>query len=418
MKRCHPACPNEGLPFVAERSLDRILDLSLVPTAQLPAGQHSVSTADNIAESLGLRFALVHDWMAVAGGAEAAFREICEMFAGPVYTSQIRSESFPWLKGREVRTSFVQNMPMALTRHYMYAPLMPGVYRGFDLSDADVVLTDSHSFAHHCRPRPDAIHVCYYHTTARSLWTPEIDDRARSGRLAWARRMLAPHMKELDLKASRHPRYVIANSKTTADRLRNHYRREPDEVIYPPVDTAKWADVKREDCDEGLVIWGRLVSYKRVDLAIEAVRITGDKLNIVGSGPMEHALKEQARGMPNVRFHGHLPDQELKKLLSCCWAVIFPGYEDFGLVPVEAMACGVPVVAYALGGASETISKDAGILVKSQTPEAFADGIQTMRKMEFDPATLRARARLYDASVFRDRYAEAVRNAIESRSSK
>lgn len=402
---------------MSPRHTDLGSHLSLVQVVRFPA-QMAASKEGELAESTGLRFALVHDWMAVAGGAEATFCQICDMFPGPVYTSQINADVFPWLEGREIHTSFVQNLPLALRRHYLYAPVMPSVYRNFDLSDADVVLTDSHSFAHHCRPRADAIHVCYYHTTARSLWTPEIDDRARAGRMAWARRMMAPGLKRLDFEASRHPQYIIANSKTTADRIRKHYGREPDEVIYPPVETDKWADVRREDCNEGLLHWGRLVSYKRIDLAIEAARITGIKLNIVGSGPMEPALKEQARGLDNVRFHGRLPDAELKRLMSCCWGVIFPGYEDFGLVPVEAMACGLPVIAYSHGGASETVSKDGGILVDRQTPDAFAQGIRTMQDMDFDHRVLRAKARLYDVRVFRERYGEAIQNAIASKRSK
>jgi glycosyltransferase involved in cell wall biosynthesis len=351
--------------------------------------------------------------MAVAGGAEATFHEICNLYDGPIYTSQCKFESFPWLKDRDVHTSFVQNLPFALRKHYLYAPAMPKVFRSFDLSDADVVLVDSHSFAHHASPRPDAIYIAYYHTTARSLWTPEIDDRAHRGKMAWARRRLMPALKALDFSASRRPDYVIANSKNTAERIRNHYHREADEIIYPPVDVQKWADVRREDCNEGLLIWGRLVSYKRIDIAIEAARLSGHKLNIVGAGPMEPALKEQARGLKNVTFHGRLDDAELKKLMACCWGVIFPGYEDFGLVPVEAMASGLPVIAYGIGGAAETVGNTSGVMVQEQTPQAFADAIAQLEDLEFDHRELRKRASIYDVGVFRERYKSAVNNAIE-----
>ncbi len=390
-------------------------DLKFVNAVDFAAERSAVGDLRRTAVFGDRRFALVHDWMAVSGGAEATFQQICDLFPGPVFTSQCRHESFPWLKDREVNTSFLQRLPFALTMHYLYAPLMPYIYRNFDMRDAEVVLVDSHSFAHHCRTRPGALYVCYYHTTARSLWTPEVDDRARAGRFGWARRQLAPRLKNMDLAASRNPHYVIANSRTTADRIRRFYNREPDEIIYPPVDTQKWADVHRKDCDEGLLIWGRLVSYKRIDIAIEAARITGERLNIVGAGPMEAALKHQARGLPNVRIHGRLPDAELKRLMSCCWAAVFPCYEDFGLVPVEAMASGLPVVAFSRGGASETVADVGGVLFDEQTPESMAAAICRLREMSFDDQELRKRAAQYDISIFRQRYAAAVERALDTR---
>src|SRR5687768_7962537 len=125
-----------------------------------------------------LQFALVHDWLTAPGGSEDVFREICRLFPGVVFTSQYDPARIRFLEGMEVRKSFVQRMPLALKKHYIYAPLLPRVYRGFDLSQFDVVLSDSHSFAHGVRKRPDALHINYYHTPARSLWVPEIDDRA------------------------------------------------------------------------------------------------------------------------------------------------------------------------------------------------------------------------------------------------
>jgi glycosyltransferase involved in cell wall biosynthesis len=352
--------------------------------------------------------------MAVSGGAEATFKQILELFPGAVYTSQCRRESFPWLEGHEVHTSLVQHLPMALDKHYVYAPVMPLIYRRFDLREADVVLVDSHSFAHHCRVRQDALCVCYYHTTARSLWTPEVDDRARAGRLGWARRLLAPTMKRLDLLASRNPHFVIANSRTTADRIRRFYHREPDRVIYPPVDTLRWADVHRSSCEEGLIYWGRLVSYKRIDIAIEAARQTGERLNIVGAGPMEPALKQLARGLPNVRIHGRLSDDELKRLMSHCWGAVFPCYEDFGLVPVEAMASGLPVVAFGKGGATETVGQLGGVLFDEQTPSSMAAAISRLKRLEFDETELRKRASEFDVAIFRTKFSEAVELAIAS----
>lgn len=356
-----------------------------------------------------VRFALVHDWMAVYGGAEELFRHITEMVDGPIVTTQFNADAYPFLKGREVRVSWIDRLPFAYSRHYLYAPVAPDAFRAFDLGGFDVVLVDSHTFAHNVRKPPGAVMLCYYHTPARSLWLPEID-RRMSG---FVQRLIVSRLKRLDLEASKGPDIVLANSQTTAERIRRFYGREVDEVVYPPVETEKWSDVERVSDDEGLLMWGRLIPYKRVDLAIEAARRTGMRLNIVGSGPLRATLEAQAAGASNVVFHGRLPDEELKKLMGRSLATVFPPYEDFGIVPVESLAAGLPVLAFGQGGVTETVTDDCGVLVDEQTPESFAEGIRTLSGRSFDPATLRARAARFDAHVFRERYAAHVERAVD-----
>ncbi len=357
--------------------------------------------------------ALVHDWLTVPGGAEDVFAEVCAMAPkGVVYSSQWDPNRVLFVAGHQVRTSFVNRLPMSRTKHHLYAPLLGDVYRRMDLTAYDLVLCDSHSFAHGVKVRPDATFVCYYHTPARSLWTPEIDGRAASGRAKWARQAIIRRLKRLDLLAAANPTVLIANSQTTAGRIRRFYGREVDAVVYPPVHTEKWLDTPRESEDAGLLFWGRLVPYKRADLAIEAARRTGERLQIVGQGLSEAALKEQARGMANVTFHGRLPDEELKRLMTRCRALVFPGYEDFGIVPVEAMAAGLPVVAYGIGGASETVLPEYGVQFHEQTPEAFVDAIHASRKTTFDTERLRAHARTFDVARFRERYRAVVERAL------
>jgi glycosyltransferase involved in cell wall biosynthesis len=359
-----------------------------------------------------LRFALVHDWLTVPGGSEDVLREVCDLYPGVVFTSQWDRSRIRFLKDREVRTSAIQSLPWALSRHYLYAPVLPGVYRNFRLDEFDVVLSDSHSFAHGVRQRPGALHVCYYHTPARSLWVPEVDDRATSGPLAPLKRLIAQRLRRLDLAASRNPDVLIANSETTAERIRRFYGREVERVIYPPVDTQKWADVGHESDAMGLLYWGRLVRYKRVDLLIEAVRRTGDRLQIVGAGPSEEALKAQAAGMPNVTFHGRLSDADLKVLMAQCRAFAFPAYEDFGIVAVEAMAAGMPVVCYGVGGAAESVTPEFGVRFGVQTADAVVEAIRLLGTKEFDPAATRAHAARFDVSRFRREYRETVDAAI------
>lgn len=356
-----------------------------------------------------MKFALVHDWLTVPGGAEDVFREMVDLFPGVVFTSQFDRSRIKFLEAHEVRTSYVQRLPWALKRHYIYAPLLAGVYSRFDLSEFDVILSDSHSFAHGVRKRPDALHICYYHTPARSLWVPEIDRRASGGIV---KPLIAKRLKTLDLRASKRPDVVLANSKTTAARIERFYGRPVQEVIYPPVETSAFASVPRLGDEEGLLVWGRLIPYKRTDLAIRAAIRTGQKLNIVGSGPMQGRLEELAGGAKHVVFHGRLSDEDLHRLMSRSRAVLFPGYEDFGIVPVEALAAGLPVVAYGQGGATETVLPQFGVLFAEQTEEALAEAIRRLDTLEFDVAAARAHAKTFDRSIFRERYRQVVESSI------
>jgi glycosyltransferase involved in cell wall biosynthesis len=358
-----------------------------------------------------VKIAAVHDWLVNPGGSEEVLREVLSLYQCVLFTSQCNRSLFPWLEGVEVRTSCIQRLPFSLTKHALYAPLASWAYPRFDLSEYDVVLSDSHSFAHGVKKRADALHVNYFHTPPRSLWLPEIDRRA-SGLLA---RLIVGTLKKRDLAASRRPDVLFANSKTTAERIRRFYGREVSQVIYPPVHTETFRKVERRADDEGFLIWGRLVHYKRVDLAIEAARITGVRLNVVGSGPLEATLKEQAERLPNVRFHGRLPMERLLELLSRSKAVLFPAYEDFGIVPVEAMAAGVPVAAYAMGGAAESITPETGVLMREQSPECLADAIRELQRRSFDEKTIRARAAQFDVEVFREQYKRAVDAELQAR---
>jgi len=347
----------------------------------------------------------------VPGGAEEVLREICRLVPdAAIFTAQFNPERFPWLRGRDVRATWVSKMPFSKSRHYLYAPILADVYRSMDLREFDVVLTSSHSFAHGVRKRPDALHFCYYYTPARSLWFPEIDKRAGNDPL---RKMIAKRLRRLDLIAARGPDVAYAISETSAQRVRDVYKR-PCGVIYPGVDTRKYGDVVRELDDGSLLMWGRLIRYKKFDLGIEAAKLLGRKLHVVGSGPFEPQLRKLAGDDPNIVFHGRLPDADLKALLSRCFAVLFPPYEDYGIVPIEALAAGVPVVAFGEGGARETIPPTCGALFTSQTPEALAEAVRSLEAHSFDPQALRRQAARFDNQVFRFEYTKAVNDAVEA----
>lgn len=359
-----------------------------------------------------MKVALVHEWLTVPAGSEEVFAEMCRLFPGVVFGSIIDPARCAFLKGMELRPSFLQHWPGAMKRHWLYAPFMPSAYAKMDLTGFDLVLSSSHSFAHGVRKAPGAIHICYYHTPARSLWVPEIDPRANK---TWLHRLIARRLRVLDLEASKQPDFLLANSHTTASRIKGFYGRDVSKVIYPPVRTGLWSDVQRESEEEGFLYWGRLIEYKKVDLLIEAVRQTGHKLNIVGSGPSEARLREQAAGLPNVVFHGRLSDGALKDLMARSRAVLFAAYEDFGIVPVEAMAAGLPVVAFGKGGASESVLPEYGVQFGEQTAEALIGAIEEIEDRSYDSDALKAHAAQFDVEVFRREYREFVESKLADR---
>lgn len=356
------------------------------------------------------RIALVHDWLTVPGGAEEVLAEVFDLFPGTVFCTQFDRKRFPFLKNADVRPTWIQRLPGALKKHYAYSPLMPWAVAGLDLTGFDLVLADSHSFAHYVKKAPNALHVCYYHTPARSLWVPEIDGRASS---SLARRLLANPLRQSDLKASRNPDVCLANSNTTAERVKKFYGRDVAHVVYPPVNTQKWASVERSANTSGLVCWGRLVPYKRFDLAVRAAQLADETLHIVGDGPARAGLEAQAKGDKRIHFHGRLSDAALSALLGEVRAAVFPGYEDFGIVPVEAMSAGVPVIAFDAGGASESVPKGLGTLFAEQSPECLAEAINASRQVQPGVVELKSQAAKFDRKVFREQYSNAVREAWE-----
>lgn len=336
------------------------------------------------------KLAIVTDWLTVPGGAEEVTRTLHQALPNaPILAAQYNPAKFPWLSDADVRTSWLSRMPLCKTKHYLYAPILADVYRAMDVREFDFVLAFSHTFAHNIRPREDAVMFAYYCTVARSLWVPEIDGRAGDG---WLRQQIVNRLKRLDLEAAARPTYVTAISHTGAARVEKFYKRPIDAVIYPAVDVEKWMETPRVSEREGFTMWSRLIPYKKFDLAIEAAKLGGFKLNIVGSGPDEARLKEMAAGTANVVFHGRLADDQLSSLLSESQGVLFPAYEDFGIVPIEAMAAGLPVVVFQEGGAAETVTEEFGEQIPTQTPQELADAVRRLQSRDFDAEKLRQRA--------------------------
>jgi glycosyltransferase involved in cell wall biosynthesis len=350
-----------------------------------------------------VKAALVHDWLTGMRGGEKVLEVLCELLpdADLLTLVHVPGRVSPTIASHRIRSSVVQHLPLVdrLYRHYL--PLFPFAIEQFDLDDVDLVVSSSHCAAKAVVPRPGARHLCYCFTPMRYAWDqydhyfgPDRIGRAGSAAL---RPVLAGLARWDRRTAGRVDRYV-AISHYVAGRIRRYYNRES-AVVYPPVDTEFFQPDGRGP--EGyLLIVSALVPYKRIDLAIEAAALAGLPLRIVGEGPERERLARKAADAP-VEFLGHLSNDEIRELYRGAIAVVLPGEEDFGIVPVEAQACGRPVVALARGGALETVRDGVtGVLVPDPTAEAFAEAFRSLPTRWFDRDVIRAHAEGFSRARF------------------
>jgi glycosyltransferase involved in cell wall biosynthesis len=317
------------------------------------------------------------------------------------------------LEQREIRTSFLQHAP-AVARHYRhYLPLFPLAAESFDLRGFELVLSSSHCVAKGVRPAPGAVHLCYCHTPMRYVWD-RYDDYFGPGRLGPLGRLVIPAacagLRAWDAATADRVFRFAANSGYVSDRIRRYYGREA-VVIPPPVDTEFFtpAPVAAEGAYDLIV--SALAPYKRLDLALEAYRGSGRPLWVVGGGPEEQALR--AIAPPEARFLGRVSDEELRELYRGCRAVLMPGIEDFGIVPLEAMACGRPAVVFGEGGGAETVEHGrTGLHFLEPSPGALRSAVRTLDTQRFDRLALRARAEAHRRDVFEARIRAFVDGAL------
>ena len=358
-----------------------------------------------------MRVALVHDFLNQYGGAERVLEQLHELFpSAPIYTSMFDPAAMPpAYREWDIRTSFMQRLPLVTQRHQAYLMAYPMAFESFDLSDYDVVISNSSAFCKGVLTGPDTLHVSYCLTPMRWAW--RYRDYVSGERLGpIARFALPPFVHYLRLwdvtSAQRVDRY-IGISRAVASRIRKYYGRDA-EIIYPPVDTARFAP-NGPPGDYYLTV-ARLVPYRRIDLIVDAFNELGLPVKIVGEGRDRARL--QSRAAPNVEFLGRVDDASLTELYAGARAYLFPGEEDFGIAPVEAQAAGRPVVAYAAGGALDTVIDGAtGVLFREQSPRALVGAVRTLERTPFDPSRIRANAERFSASVFRGRMAAFVGGA-------
>lgn len=380
----------------------------------------------------GQRVALVHDWLTGMRGGEKVLERIAMMFPdAPIYTLVWKRGALsPAIESHPIHTSWLQRLPAAETRYRWFLPLYPAAIESFDLSSYDVVLSTSHAVAKSVVTRSTTFHLSYVFTPMRYIWELE-DDYFPPGRFPWPLsayvKQTCARLRRWDAATSGRASLMLADSHHVAARIRSHYGREAG-VIYPPVDVGRLSVGERRE--DYYLLAGAFAPYKRAGLAIEACRKLGRRLVVVGSGPMAATLARHAGAW--IEFRGWASDEELAGLMQGARALLFPGEEDFGIVPVEALASGCPVIAYGRGGALETVGIGAtaealarvkgggiaavpgGVLFGEQNAECLIAAMGQLESMRFEGSALRAIAEPFAPERFDREFQAALAGGIEA----
>lgn len=387
-----------------------------------------------------MKIALAHDWLNQMGGAENVLERLVEMYPGaPVFTSIYGPELMPALYRRwDIRSTWLNRAPAIHHHHQPYLPLYPAAVGSMDFGGYDLILSNKSGFIHGLRHSPEQLHICYCLAPTRYVWDYG-SYAAREGFGRWVGWMIGPVIRRLrrwDFEAAQKEEWkvggleggrtvisatsaarkqtrragvdhFIAISKDIQARIKKYYQRES-VVIYPPVDTRRFRPLPAgRECGDFYLIVSRLIPYKRIDLAIQALTRLGKRLIIVGDG-RDRARLEAMAG-PTVEFMGRQPDDMVADLMAHCRAFLFPGFEDFGIAPVEAQAAGRPVIAFGQGGALDTVIEgQTGLFFPKQSVEALIETVEQFERLSFDPATIRANAEKFSVERFKQELSDFV----------
>ena len=354
------------------------------------------------------KVALVQDWLTGFAGGEQVLLALHRMYPeAPIFTSVYSAAMTPQFAKAKVIPSYLQRLPTARRRHQVLIPLMPQAFESFDLKGYDLVVSVGGGLSKGVITQPDQLHLSYCHTPMRYIWKLS-DDNRNAGRFDSGLRQWAEHRLRIwDVVSADRVDGFLANSVNVRRRIAKIYRKES-EVVYPPVDISRFVFSPDASGTYFLSV-GRLVEYKRIDVLVRACILTGQSLKVVGEGPERPRLQAMAVNAPWIEFLGRMPDSELRAIYAGARAFLFAAEEDFGIVPLEAMAVGRPVIAYAKGGALETVvDGKTGLFFAEQTAESLAEVIGRFKAADFDPQAARTRAEQFDTCIFERSFQAAV----------
>jgi glycosyltransferase involved in cell wall biosynthesis len=354
------------------------------------------------------RLAIVCDWLTNFGGAEKVILALHRLFPhAPIYTSIYNPARMPGFENADIRPSYLQHFPFAKTAHQMFLPFLPGAFEKMDLNDFDIVISSSHSCAKGIVTKPETLHICYCHTPMRYAWDggrDYIDQYEINALIKKLARFYIHKIRLWDRLSADRVDYFIANSDHVRQRIHKYYRR-PASVIHPFVDVKSYTlGTQRE---KFFLAVGRLTPYKKFDLIIKTFNELGLPLKIAGTGVAESKLRQMAKN--NIEFLGFVSDEELRDLYAKARGLVFPQIEDFGIIPLEAMASGCPVIALKKGGALETVvDGKTGIFFNTQSVESLRHAVYKFFDMNFKYHLIRKHAENFDIPVFNGKILELV----------
>ncbi len=366
----------------------------------------------------GLRVALVHDLLTQQGGAERILDVLHSLWPqAPIYTLIYNRQVFgDRYADATIRPSFIQRLPWSITKFKWYLALMPRAVEALDFSGFDLVISDASAFAKGVKVPANVPHLCYLHSPTRYLWSDRESYLKTAPVPVWARpflNLLMPQLQAWDLVAAQRPNRMIVNSQTVADRTKRYYHRTADALIFPPVDTTTFSI--RPSIKEYWFTSGRMEPYKRLDLILDAFAELGWPLKVAGAGSRSSDYDRWSQ-FSNIEFVGRVSDTELATLYGEAKAFVFAAEEDAGIVPLEAMASGRPVLAYGKGGAVESVVPGiTGEYFAKQTVQSLVAALKAFRPESYDPTAIRAHAMTFDTAVFVEKFLAQVAKTIDQK---
>jgi len=372
-----------------------------------------------------VKVAIVHDWLVTYAGAERVLEQILSLYpTADLYSTVcfLNERDRQFIQDKKVHTTFIQKMPFAKKKYRNYLPLMPLAIEQLDLSGYDLIISSSYAVAKGVITGPDQIHISYVHSPIRYAWDLQHqylkESNLDKGFKGFLVKWMLKNIRDWDYRTANSVDHLIANSQFIAKRIWKVYRRES-EVIYPPVDVDAFELCELKE--DFYITASRLVPYKRVDIIVEAFAHMPDKkLIVIGEGPEFRKIRAKAQG--NVTLMGYQSFEVLKKYMQQAKAFIFAAKEDFGILPVEAQACGTPVIAYGKGGSLETVSADlnnnpTGMFFYEQSPQAIVDAINEFESnyQLFSPMNCKLRAEKFSTERFKKEFSDSVEKALSKR---